>query len=99
MDKFLIFTTLAILVSLSVYDSSVSAQELPDIPKVVNTVGQNYDLTEDYINGVATWTSHTERIFDGTQWTDFIVYESGNTVQVESNQVGSISYLYHGCLE
>ena len=57
-----------------------TAQQAPTQPVI--TVGQNYDLIEDYQLGVATWSSHAERIFDGTDWKEFIVYDRSNIVQV-----------------
>ena len=71
------------------------AQQAPSQP--VLTIGQNYDLIEDYQLGVATWQSHTERIFDGTDWKDFIVYDRSNIIQVESNSIGSLVYDKNNC--
>ena len=71
------------------------AQQAPSQP--VLTIGQNYDLLEDYQLGVATWQSHTERIFDGTDWKDFIVYDRSDIIQVESNSIGSLVYSKNNC--
>ena len=71
------------------------AQQAPT--QSVVTVGQNYDLIEDYQLGVATWSSHTERIFDGSDWKEFIVYDRSDIVQVESNSIGSLVYDKQSC--
>ena len=71
------------------------AQQAPSQPVI--TIGENYDLIEDYQSGIATWQSHTERIFDGTDWKDFIVYDRNSIVQVESNSIGSLIYDKDSC--
>ena len=62
---------------------------IPENPQVVITQGQNYDLREDYINGMATWTSYQERILEGDSWVDFIVSNDSDFKSVESNSIGS----------
>ena len=65
---------------------------IPENPQVVITQGQNYDLREDYINGMATWTSYPERILEGDSWVDFIVSNDSDFISVESNSTGSLVY-------
>ena len=96
MDKFLLLGVMGMLTIFAGFEHLAIAQEFPDIPKVVETVGQNYDLTENYIIGEATWTSHPPRImFDG--WKDFAVIESGSSIQVASESIGTVVYDKNSC--
>ena len=76
--KWLIISILAVIIAPAAF------AEIPEYPKVVITSGSNYDLVEDYIEGIAVWTSHPQRIDDGGVWKDFIIYNEAQIVQIES---------------
>ena len=56
------------------------------------TTGQNYDLVEDHINGIATWTSHPERIMVDNSWQNYYLIGDTQKVIFQSNSVGGIIY-------
>jgi hypothetical protein len=58
---------------------------------VRTSYGSNYDLIEDFNTGEATWTSHPERIMDGT-WKNYVLQNNNQKVSIYSNAVGSIVY-------
>ena len=58
----------------------------------ITTTGQNYDLVEDHINGIATWTSHPERIMVDNSWQNYYLTSDAQKVIFQSNSVGGIIY-------
>ena len=66
------------------------------------TIGNNYDLVEDYKTGQASWTSTIDKIQDGfTQREDgtgiptfknYVLQQSGQKVIFNSNSVGGLVY-------
>ena len=71
------------------------------------TIGNNYDLVEDYITGEATWTSTIEKIQDGftvredgtgvPTWKNYVLDQSGNKIIFNSNQIGGFVYDEPSC--
>lgn len=53
------------------------------IPSAYAEVGKNFD-TEELGNGQTQWTSHYERIFDGTNWQNYILTNDGNQIRFKS---------------
>ena len=86
-----------ILLTLAVVTTPAAFAEIPETPQVIQTIGPNYDLTEDYFNGLATWQSHAPRIMFEGQWSDFAVIESDTSIQVASNSIGSLVYSKNNC--
>ena len=64
--------------------------------QVETTVGENYDLVENYFTGEAVWTSHVPRIMDGT-WKNYVSTETTDKVIFNSNSIGSFVFDKNSC--
>ena len=65
--------------------------------QVVETKGQNYDLTENYFIGQADWESHAERIMINGQWENYALTNTNDKVIFNSNSVGSLIFDKNSC--
>ena len=86
MEKFLIAGVIGFILIASGYDSFVTAQ-VGDIERIR---GQNYDIINDYTNGVGYFTTTNERIQVGTDWLDYFTMEKDNKFYYYSNQIGTL---------
>ena len=64
--------------------------------QVVETTGQNYDLTEDFNIGSATWNSHPERIMNGV-WENYVLTNTNDKVIFNTNSVGTFIFDKNTC--
>ena len=83
------------------FTNRVTSTELS--PNVWYDVGKNYDVIRDHNDpdgdgfGSATWTSHFERIWDGSVWQDYVLQDNNETVMYFSESTGSLFYDKNTC--
>ena len=65
------------------------------IPNAFAEVGQNYDSVNNE-DGSITWTSHPERIMDGT-WKNYVFQNTDDKVIFNSNSIGSFVFDKDSC--
>ena len=72
-------------------------------PNVWYDKGKNYDVIRDHNDpdgdgfGSATWTSHFERIWDGSAWQDYVLQDNNETVMYFSESTGTLFYDKNTC--
>ena len=59
--------------------------------------GKNYNLIIDWETGIATWTSHPERIMINGEWENYSLENNGNQVIFKSNSIGGLIYDKSSC--
>ncbi len=64
---------------------------------IINTIGKNYDLVEDYTVGEAIWKSHPERIMVGDDWKNYHYEQTDGKIIFQTNTVGSLVYDVNTC--
>ena len=63
---------------------------------VRTTYGSNYNLIEDYNTGQAKWTSHPERIMNGS-WQNYVLEADSQKIIFYSNSIGTFVYDVPSC--
>ena len=65
--------------------------------QVETTVGENYDLVENYFTGEAVWTSHPERILVNDTWQNYFLETTDDKIIFSSNSIGGLTYDISTC--
>ena len=60
-------------------------------------IGKNYNQIIDWETGIATWTSHPERIMINGEWENYSLENNGNQVIFKSNSIGGLIYDKSSC--
>ena len=63
---------------------------------IVETQGENYDLIENFNIGEASWSSHPDRIMDGS-WKNYVLTDTVDKAIFNSNSVGSLIFDKNSC--
>ncbi len=60
-------------------------------------IGKNYNQIIDWETGIATWTSHPERIMINGEWENYSFTNNGNQVIFKSEAIGGLIYDKSSC--
>ena len=60
-------------------------------------IGKNYNQIIDWETGIATWTSHPERIMINGEWENYSLENNGNQVIFKSEAIGGLIYDKSSC--